>query len=78
MNKYDNYKLKIEEILGKNRGKITLTQKISKRNAYIFSVGKSEYLQSNIIFENDEITVFEEGVSTEKTELIKKIFEFNN
>lgn len=75
MEKYDNYKMKIEDILKGEIGKITLTKKIVKRNSYVFSVGEPQYLQSNIIFKNDEITVFEEGVSEEKLKLVKEIFE---
>ena len=55
MKKYDNYKIKIEDILKGESGKITLTKKIVKRNSYVFSVGEPQYLQSSIIFENDEI-----------------------
>ena len=53
MKKYDNYKIKIEDILKGESGKITLTKKIVKRNSYVFSVGEPQYLQSSIIFEND-------------------------
>ncbi|MBP9477775.1 MAG: hypothetical protein KBF12_04070 [Sebaldella sp.] len=75
MKKYDNYKIKIEDILKGESGKITLTKKIVKRNSYVFSVGEPQYLQSSIIFENDEITVFEEGVSEGKIKLVREIFE---
>ena len=75
MKKYDNYKIKIEDILKDESGKITLTKKIVKRNSYVFSVGEPQYLQSSIIFENDEITVFEEGVSEGKIKLVREIFE---
>ena len=75
MKKYDNCKIKIEDILKGESGKITLTKKIVKRNSYVFSVGEPQYLQSSIIFENDEITVFEEGVSEGKIKLVREIFE---
>ena len=75
MKKYDNYKIKIEDILKGESGKITLTKKIVKRNSYVFSVGEPQYLQSSIVFENDEITVFEEGVSEGKIKLVREIFE---
>ena len=75
MEKYEKYRLQIEELLKNETGKVTLTKKIIKRNSYVFSVGKPQYLQSCIIFENSEITVFEEGVSKEKIKLLKEIFE---
>ena len=75
MEKYEKYRLQIVELLKDEAGKVTLTKKIIKRNSYVFSVGEPQYLQSSIIFENSEITVFEEGVSKEKIKLLKEIFE---
>ena len=75
MEKYEKYRLQIEELLKDEAGKVTLTKKIIKRNSYVFSVGEPQYLQSSIIFENSEITVFEVGVSKEKIKLLKEIFE---
>ena len=74
MKDYRKYKPLIEKIMENKTGKITLTKKTLHRNSYIFSVGETQYLQSGIIFENNEITVFQEGVSQENTELVRKIF----
>ena len=74
MKDYGKYKPLIEKIMENKTGKITLTKKTVHRNSYIFSVGKTQYLQSGIIFENDEITVFQEGVSQENAELVREIF----
>ena len=75
MKDYGKYKPLIEKIMENNTGKITLTKRTVHRNSYIFSVGKTQFLQSSIIFENDEITVFEEGVSEGKIKLVREIFE---
>lgn len=74
MENYNEYKAEIEKIMKSSTGKITLTKKTVYRNSYVFSVGITQYLQSGIIFENDQITVFEEGVSEENIELVRKIF----
>lgn len=74
MENYNEYKAEIEKIMKSSTGKITLTKKTVYRNSYVFSVGTTQYLQSGIIFENDQITVFEEGVSEENIELVRKIF----
>ena len=74
MENYNEYKAEIEKIMKSGTGKITLTKKTVYRNSYVFSVGTTQYLQSGIIFENDQITVFEEGVSEENIELVRKIF----
>ena len=72
MKDYGKYKPLIEKIMENNTGKITLTKRTVHRNSYIFSVGKTQFLQSSIIFENDEITVFQEGVSQENIDLSVK------
>ena len=72
---YNKYKPLIEKVMENNTGKITLTKKTVHRNSYIFSVGETQYLQSGIIFENDEITVFQEGVSQENIELVRELLE---
>ena len=74
MTNYDKYKPLIEKIMENETGKITLTKKTVHRNSYVFSVGGTQYLQSTIIFENDEITVFEEGVSQKNTALVREVF----
>ena len=74
MRDYGKYKPLIEKIMENNTGKITLTKRTVHRNSYIFSVGKTQFLQSSIIFENDEITVFQEGVSQENIRLVSEVF----
>ena len=75
MKDYGKYKPLIEKIMKNNTGKITLAKKTVHRNSYVFSVGETQYLQSGIIFENDEITVFEEGVSLENIKLVREALE---
>ena len=74
MEDYGKYKPLIEKIMKNKAGKITLTKRTVHRNSYIFSVGKTQFLQSSIIFENDEITVFQEGVSQENIRLVSEVF----
>jgi hypothetical protein len=71
---YEKYKIKIEKIMENSTGKVTLAKKTVHRNSYIFSVGKTQYLQNSIIFENDDITVFGEEVSKENADLIREVF----
>lgn len=59
----ENLKVKLTEIMNNQNGKIILAKKISKRNEFVFSIGKTNYEPSETLFENEEYILFSEGVS---------------
>jgi hypothetical protein len=74
----DRLKTEINDIMSGCPGKITLSKKIGKRNEYLFSIGKTEFLPSEVIWENGEYTLFAEGIAEEKKKEILKTLEVSH
>jgi hypothetical protein len=58
-------KLKDELFQTVRYGKVTFTEKVGKRNRYVFSVGETSFSFQKIIYEDDSYTVFSENLSEE-------------
>lgn len=67
---------KIKEILEplSKENYFTLTKKIGRRNEFLFSIGESKFLPKEIIWENEQYTLFGEGLEESIKEiLVEKI-----
>lgn len=71
----DRLKDEIELILGSYSNKVTFSKKIGKRNEFLFSLGETNFLPSEIIWENNEYILTGEEVGVEVKEKLRKILE---
>lgn len=71
----DRLKDEIELILGSYSNKVTFSKKIGKRNEFLFSLGETIFLPSEIIWENNEYILTGEEIGVEVKEKLRKILE---
>ncbi len=71
----DRLKNEIEIILGSYSNKVTFSKKIGKRNEFLFSLGETNFLPSEIIWENNEYILTGEEIGVEVKEKLRKILE---
>lgn len=71
----DRLKDEIELILGSYSNKVTFSKKIGKRNEFLFSLGETNFLPSEIIWENNEYILTGEEIGVEVKEKLRKILE---
>ncbi len=71
----DRLKNEIEIIVGSYSNKVTFSKKIGKRNEFLFSLGETNFLPSEIIWENNEYILTGEEIGVEVKEKLRKILE---
>lgn len=65
---------KIKEILEpfSKKNYFTLTKKIGRRNEFLFSLGESRFLPKEMIWENEQYTLFGEGLEENNKKTLRE------
>jgi len=65
---------KIKEILEpfSKENYFTLTKKIGRRNEFLFSLGESRFLPKEMIWENEQYTLFGEGLEENNKKTLRE------